>query len=42
MPGKKKNIWMTHVASVWKRVKGKMSYKNALKEAKKTYTKKKT
>ena len=34
-----KNPWMTHLASVWARVKGKMSYKNAMKEAKKTYKK---
>ena len=33
------NPWMTHLASVWKRVKGKMSYKQAMVEAKKSYKK---
>ena len=42
MPGKKKNSWMAHVAQVWKRVKGKMSYKKCLVEAAKSYKKKKT
>ena len=33
------NLWMSHVAAFWKKHKGKMSYKQALQEAKKTYKK---
>jgi hypothetical protein len=35
------NAWMTHLAAFWKKNKGKMSYKEAMKAAKKTYKKKK-
>ena len=34
-----KNKWMLHVASVWKKMKGKMSYRDCLKLAKKSYKK---
>ena len=34
------NPWLDHVKKVWAKVKGKMSYKQALVEAKKTYKKK--
>ena len=33
------NAWMDHVAKVWKKNKGKKSYKATLKEAKLTYKK---
>ena len=33
------NPWMEHVAKVWKKNKGKKSYKATLKEAKQTYKK---
>ena len=33
------NPWLDHVKKVWARVKGKMSYKQALIEAKKSYKK---
>tara|TARA_R110002096_G_scaffold98489_2_gene219109 strand:+ start:81 stop:197 length:117 start_codon:yes stop_codon:yes gene_type:complete len=36
---KKANPWMTHLAAFWKKNKGKMSYSQAMKEAKKTYKK---
>ena len=38
---KKTNPWMTHLKAFWTKNKGKMSYSQAMKEAKKTYTKKK-
>ena len=31
------NPWMAHVAKLWKKNKGKKSYKDTLVEAKKTY-----
>jgi len=31
------NAWLAHLKSVWSRVKGTMSYKEAMVEAKKTY-----
>ena len=34
------NMWMKHVAALWKKNKGKMSYRQNLIAAKKTYTKK--
>ncbi len=34
------NAWMAHLAAFWKKNKGKMSYKNAMKKAKQSYTKK--
>ena len=34
------NAWMAHLAGFWKKNKGKMSYKNAMKKAKHSYTKK--
>ena len=33
------NAWMDHVKKFWAKNKGKMSYKQALQEAKKTYKK---
>ena len=41
MPGKKSNPWMAHLRAFWAKNKGKMSYSEAMKAAKKTYTKKK-
>ena len=35
------NAWLAHVKKFWAKNKGKMSYKEALKAAKKTYSKKK-
>ena len=34
------NPWMGHLAAYWKKNKGNMSYKNAMKKAKQSYTKK--
>ena len=34
------NPWMQHLKSFWAKNKGKMSYSEAMKAAKKTYTKK--
>ena len=40
MPGRKKNVWMAHVAAVWKVQKPKgMSYRDVLKHAKLSYKK---
>ena len=36
------NPWLDHVKKVWARVKGKMSYRQCLVEAKKSYSKKGT
>ena len=43
MPGKKRssNPWLSHLKSFWAKNKGKMSYRQAMVAAKKTYTKKK-
>ena len=38
MPGK--NPWLNHLSSFWKSAKGKMSYRQAMVAAKKTYKKK--
>ena len=38
---KKANPWMAHLAAFWKKNKGKMSYRKAMQEAKKSYKKKK-
>ena len=35
------NPWIAHLKKFWAKNKGKMSYKQAMKSAKKTYTKKK-
>ena len=41
MAGKKSNPWLSHLKSFWSKNKGKMSYRQAMVAAKKTYTKKK-
>lgn len=40
MPEKKQNPWLKHLASVWKKEKGKMTYKECMLKAKQSYKKK--